>query len=58
MVDRTNSEPRNIRRVLDKDVIPAIGDKRVSEVAIENVLKITDAIRPAGRANGAANSPT
>ncbi|MBX6420321.1 MAG: tyrosine-type recombinase/integrase [Nevskia sp.] len=48
VVSRTNSEPRNIRRVLDKDVIPAIGDKRVSEVTIEDVLKITDAIKARG----------
>lgn len=48
VVVRTNSEPRNIRRVLDKDVIPAIGDKRASEVTIEDVLKITDAIKARG----------
>jgi len=48
VVSKTNSQPRNIRRVLDKDVIPAIGDKRVSEVAIEDVLKITDAIKARG----------
>jgi hypothetical protein len=28
VVSRTNSEPRNIRRVLDKDVLPAIGEAR------------------------------
>lgn len=48
VVSKNNSEPRNIRRVLDKDVIPGIGDKRVCEVTIEDVLKITDAIKARG----------
>lgn len=48
VVSKANNEPRNIRRVLDKDVLPAIGDKRVNEVAIEDVLKITDKIKARG----------
>jgi len=48
VVSKTNSQPRNIRRALDKDVIAAVGDKRVSEVTIEDVLKITDAIKARG----------
>ena len=48
VVSKTNSEPRNIRRILDKDVIPVIGDKRASEVTVEDVLKITDAIKARG----------
>lgn len=48
VVNRTNSEPRNIRRILNKDVLPAIGDKPVAEVRVEDVLKITDAIKARG----------
>jgi integrase len=48
VVRRTNGNPTNIRRVLDKDVIPGIGDKRVSEVTIADILKITDAIKARG----------
>jgi len=48
VVSKTNSSPRNIRRVLDKDVVPAIGEKHVSEVSVEDVLKITDAIKARG----------
>lgn len=48
VVSKANSEPRNVRRVLDKDVLPAIGDKPVSEVTIEDVLKITDKIKARG----------
>ena len=48
VVNRTNSEPRNIRRILNKDVFPAIGDKLVAEVRIEDVLKVTDAIKARG----------
>lgn len=48
VVNRTNSEPRNIRRILNKDVLPAIGDMPVAEVRIEDVLKVTDAIKARG----------
>jgi len=34
VVEKTNKNPRNIRRVLKKDVIPAIGKKRLSEVTV------------------------
>jgi hypothetical protein len=48
VVSRTNSEPRNIRRVLDKDVLPAIGDKPVAEVTIPDIPAITDAVKARG----------
>ncbi len=48
VVSRTNSEPRNIRRVLDKHVLPAIGDKPVAEVTIPDILAITDAVKARG----------
>jgi hypothetical protein len=48
VVSRTNSEPRNIRRVLDKDVLPAIGEKPVADVSIQDVLAITDAVKARG----------
>jgi integrase len=48
VVSRTHSEPRNIRRVLDKDVLPAIGDKSVAEVMIPDILAITDAVKARG----------
>jgi integrase len=48
MVEPANSSPRNIRRVLDKDVIPAIGAKQVSEVTVTDVLAITDRIKSRG----------
>lgn len=48
VVNRTYNNPRNIRRILDKDVLPAIGDMPVSDVRIEDVLRITDAIKARG----------
>jgi integrase len=48
IVSRTNNEPRNIRRVLDKDVLPAIGEKPVADVTIQDVLAITDAVKARG----------
>ena len=43
-----NSNPRNIKRVLEKDVIPAIGAKQVAEVTVTDVLAITDRIKARG----------
>ena len=48
VVEKTTKNPRNIRRVLDKDIIPAIGNKRLSEVAVSDVLAITDRIKARG----------
>lgn len=48
IVDKTNKNPRTILRVLNKDVIPAIGNKRLSEVDINDVLQITDRIKARG----------
>ncbi len=41
-------DPRNVRRILDKDVLPAIGAIQVSAVRPEDVLRITDAIKARG----------
>lgn len=48
VVNRNYRDPRNVRRILDKDMLPAIGDMQVSEVRIEDVLRITDAIKVRG----------
>jgi integrase len=48
IVEPNNSNPRNIKRVLDKDVIPAIGNKLLAEVTLDDVLTITDAIKARG----------
>ena len=44
----SNSNPRNIHRVLEKDVIPAIGHKQVAEVTVTDILAITDTIKNRG----------
>lgn len=43
-----NSNPRNIQRVLEKDVIPAIGRKQVADVTVTDILAITDKIKNRG----------
>lgn len=43
-----NSNPRNIKRILEKDVIPAIGAKQLSEVTPDDVLAVTDTIKSRG----------
>lgn len=48
IVEPANSNPRNIKRVLDKDVIPAIGGKQIAEVTVTDVLLITDKIKNRG----------
>lgn len=48
IAEPSNSNPRNVRRVLEKDVIPAIGTKQVSDVTVEDVLAITDRIKARG----------
>lgn len=48
MVEPNNVNPRNIKRMLEKDVIPAIGAKQVAEVSVDDILAITDAIKNRG----------
>lgn len=48
IVEPANSNPRNIYRVLEKDVIPAIGRKQVAEVTVTDILAITDKIKNRG----------
>jgi integrase len=48
MAEPANSNPRNIKRVLEKDVIPAIGGKQINEVTVADVLAITDKIKNRG----------
>jgi integrase len=43
-----NSNPRNILRALEKDVIPAIGSKQVADVTPSDILAITDKIKNRG----------
>ncbi len=48
VVCREVKDPRNIRRVLDKDVLPAIGQKKLGEITALDVLSITDRIKARG----------
>lgn len=48
VVQKTNSRPRNIERVVRKDIIRAIGRKRVADVTPADVLAITDRIKARG----------
>lgn len=43
-----NSNPSNIKRVLEKDIIPAIGAKQIADVTVSDVLAITDTIKARG----------
>lgn len=48
VAEPSNSNPRNIKRVLEKDVIPVIGKKQINHVTITDVLAITDKIKARG----------
>ena len=48
VVVRTVKDPKNTRRALNKDVIPAIGTKRLTEVTALDILAITDRIKARG----------
>lgn len=48
IVEPANSNPRNILRALEKDVIPAIGKKQVADVTVTDILAITDKIKNRG----------
>ena len=48
IVEPANSSPRNIKRVLEKDVIPAIGTKQIADVTVTDILAITDRIKKRG----------
>ena len=48
IAEPANSNPRNILRALEKDVIPAIGAKQVADVTVTDVLAITDTIKNRG----------
>lgn len=48
VVRERNKDPRNILRAIEKDIIPAIGNKQISEVTPLNILAITDAIKNRG----------
>lgn len=48
IVEPANSNPRNVLRALEKDVIPAIGSKQVADVTVTDVLAITDKIKNRG----------
>ena len=48
IAEPANSNPRNVKRALDKDVIPAIGSKQIADVTVTDILAITDKIKNRG----------
>ncbi len=48
IAEPANSNPRNIKRILDKDVIPALGAKQIADVTVTDILAITDKIKNRG----------
>jgi integrase len=48
VVGPNNNNPRNIKRILEKDVLSAIGSKQVADVSVTDILAITDKIKARG----------
>jgi integrase len=48
VAEKSSENPRNIHRALVKDILPALGRKRIEEVTTADVLAITDRIKARG----------
>lgn len=48
VVTPANKAPRNIRRVLTKDILPAFGKRAVAAVTIEDVQRVIDRVKARG----------
>ncbi len=48
VVEKTRKDPRQIRRYLARDVFPALGRKRLSEITPTDILTLTDRIKGRG----------
>lgn len=48
VVAKTVRDPRTVRMYLNRDILPAIGKKRLHEVTVSDVLEITDRIKARG----------
>ncbi|MGD2084066.1 MAG: Arm DNA-binding domain-containing protein, partial [Chromatiales bacterium] len=48
VAEARNANPRNIRRALEKDILPAMGEKQLGDVTSSDVLAITDRIKARG----------
>lgn len=48
IAEPANTNPRTIKRILEKDVYPAIGTKQIANVTVTDILAITDRIKARG----------
>ena len=48
VAEPANGDPRNIKRILEKDIFPAIGGKQIADVSATDILAITDRIKNRG----------
>ncbi len=48
VADKANRDPRNIRRYVENDIIPAVGAKRLADVTPADVLALCDRIKKRG----------
>ena len=48
VVEKTNKAPRNIKRYIDKDIIPELGKKQLKEVTPTDVMALCDKIKKRG----------
>ena len=48
VAEKANKNPRNIKRYVDKDIVPALGAKQLSDVTPSDILKLCDDIKKRG----------
>lgn len=48
VVETANKDPRNIKRYIEKDIIPVLGTKQLSEITPSDILALCDRIKKRG----------
>ncbi len=53
VVEKSRKDPRQIRRYVERDIIPALGQKRIKDITPADVLALTDRIKARGSGQAA-----
>lgn len=48
VVEKDNKDPRNIKRYIEKDIVPSLGTKQLGEVTTSDILALCDKIKKRG----------
>lgn len=48
VVEKVNKNPRNVKRYIDKDIVPSLGTKQLADVTTTDILELCDRIKKRG----------